>query len=258
MHRDADRTTFEEVFSPLAHHLFPDGCPKDDFESTNTTISISKCWPRRCDRSIVSLKDAIQSISNIHQYSQRNGCYPHELLQLCIVACATLCSEEKLPLQSRGGGRSSAAVSHSGLMDGTSYYFIRILQCMVPSGSCTDLECVPSEILRKLLSVASSNKCDTDGKCAVLRFLVRPTDQNKIDTTDLKDPRKKKNNIHHQIINFLSFLSLYSFSPCYTHSLPKDISGSKRMPKIFQQGNTGGIVLLFHTFLYDIERGDCG
>ncbi len=167
--------SFEEVFSPLAHHLFPDGCPKDELESSISTISVSKCWPRRCDRSIVSLKDAVLSIANIHQYSQRKGCYPHELLQLCIVACATLASEETpLQLQSSVGGRgSSASVSHSELIDGTSYYFIRILQCMVPCGSCKDPECMPPEILRKLLSVASSNKCDTDGKCAVLRFLVR-------------------------------------------------------------------------------------
>jgi hypothetical protein len=61
--------------------------------------------------------------------------------------------------------------SHSRLIDGTSYYFIRILQCMVPCGSHKDPECIPPIILRKLLSVASSIKCDTDG-CAVLRFLT--------------------------------------------------------------------------------------
>jgi hypothetical protein len=161
--------TFEEAFSPLAHHLFPDGYPKDEFKSTSDASTFSKHWPRKSDRTIVSVEEAIQSISNIRQYSQRSGCYPHELIQLCIVACATLPSAEDYE---EDIGCTRITSSHSRLIDGTSYYFIRILQCMVPCGSHKDPECIPPIILRKLLSVASSIKCDTDGKCAVLRFLV--------------------------------------------------------------------------------------
>jgi hypothetical protein len=214
-HCETDTRSFEEVFSPLAHHLFPDGCPKDEVESSISSISVSKCWPRRCDRSIVSLKDAVQSIANIHRYSQRNGCYPHELLQLCIVACATLTSEETPLLQSRVlEGLRSASVSHSELIDGTSYYFIRILQCMVPCGSCKDPECMPPEILRKLLSVASSNKCDTDGKCAVVRFLVR-TQGNRQWKGKIDLPRHTYINISLNFFSFFPYIPSLFYTPTF-------------------------------------------
>ena len=131
--------SFSEAFGPLAHHLFPDGCPKE---------SLAEVWPRRIDRSTVSHLEAKQGFTSLKQRGHRYGYATSEMECLAVVACATL--------PSTGSG--------SRLVDGTSKCLRELLRCMIPKRE----ERVSVFIVTSLVTV----RCDDLGKAMIVRFLT--------------------------------------------------------------------------------------
>lgn len=138
-------TNFEQAFAPLAHHLFPDGCPLELEE----LLSI---WPSRTNRIAVSDKEARTSITELGRVASRKGLTESQLLAVIVVACETLPKSEAL-----GTGRSP-------LVDGSSKCFRDLIQCLLPRcrGS------ISSAVVTRLVGI----QCDSGGKTAVMRFLT--------------------------------------------------------------------------------------
>ena len=132
-------TSFSDSFGPLAHHLFPDGCPNE---------SLASVWPVRNHRSTVSHLEAKQGFSVLKQIGHRHGYTTSEMECLAVAACATL--------PSTGSG--------SRLVDGTSKCFRELLRCMIPKRE----ERVSVFLVTTLVTV----RCDDLGKAIIVRFLT--------------------------------------------------------------------------------------
>jgi hypothetical protein len=132
-----DPRSFSEAFAPLAHHLFPDGCPETELEAI---------WPSRVDRRPIPPQQARTALSNLRATSVL------EMEAVIAVACRTL------PQSHRVG---------SPLVDGTSQHFCSLLRSLVPDDSLSD------RIVGRLVSILSSSSLlDTKGRCRVLQFLT--------------------------------------------------------------------------------------
>lgn len=137
---------FEQAFAPLAHHLFPDGCPdhKED---------LSSIWPSRTDRSAVSAKQARSSITELRRVASLSGLTQGQLWAVTLAACETLPKPEAV-----GVG--------SPLVDGTSKCFRDLVRCLLPRFSGE--KGIPSAVVVRLVAI----RCDRAGKATVLRFLT--------------------------------------------------------------------------------------
>jgi hypothetical protein len=143
---------FEQAFAPLAHHLFPDGCP-DNTEGPE----LSSIWPLRTDRSAVPAKDALAAIGNLRRVVA-SGLTQGQLWAVTLAACETLPK-----MEASGAG--------SPLVDGTSKCFRDLVRCLIPRNrddNNNNNGGIPSAVVMKLVS----SRCDAPGKVTVLRFLT--------------------------------------------------------------------------------------
>ena len=144
--------TFEQAFAPLAHHVFPDGCP-----SNEEGPDLSSVWPLRTDRSAVPAKLAEASIAHLRRVAGGHGLTQSQMWAVTLVACETLPK-----IEASGAG--------SPLVDGTSKCFRDLVRSLLPTCfSESDKDCgVPSAVVVRLVA----SRCDALGKVAVLRFLT--------------------------------------------------------------------------------------
>lgn len=147
---DEGIASFAEAFGPLAHHLFPDGCPQDDLREE---------WPQRLDRTPVSSGQTKASISgSLPRFAHQHGLTSKQLSCVALAACSTLALKET---KSVGEG--------SPLVDGTSHYFRSIVvQCLLPNHGAAEAAVVEPFVVEMLLTVP----CDMQGRAVALRFLT--------------------------------------------------------------------------------------
>lgn len=134
--------SFSEAFGPLAHHLFPDGCPEESLESV---------WPTRNNRATVSHIQARQSFASLKQIAQEIGFSALKMECLTVAACATLPS-------------FIGAASGSPLVDGSSKCLRELLRCMIPGRDHR----LSAFVVTNLVTL----QCDDLGKAIICRFLT--------------------------------------------------------------------------------------
>eukprot|EP00978_Attheya_sp_CCMP212_P026348 scaffold86484_cov45-Attheya_sp.AAC.5 len=167
-----EEASFESVFGPLAHHLFPEGagpakcvaCPTDAalVRDVWRSMAISR------GRSVVSADEAraaiVQLRTNIIVRSN-GGLQPGQLLAVALCAVATLPSS---CVGGVGGG--------SRLVDGTCTCFVDLIQCLIPQpqqpqNHHENNPQVPASVI--LLLVSAMGRCpDHLGKVAVFRWFT--------------------------------------------------------------------------------------
>ena len=150
--------TFAVIFSPLAHHFFPDGCVEKD----------AIYWPERVSHEQVSYDLAKESLTNLRCYAESKGLTPNEMHCVAIVACSTL------PRKFEESSKEACYV-RSKFVDGTSSVFCALIrECMLPLRCCTgvasNVDKINGDTIVMLLSVA--DRCDGNGKATVCRFLT--------------------------------------------------------------------------------------
>jgi len=145
---DNDAGTFEQAFAPLAHHLFPDGCP-DGTEGPD----LSSVWPSRTDRRAMPAKEALAAILRLRGLASSHGLTHSQLWAVLLVACETL-------------PKTEATGAGSPLVDGSSKCFRDLVRCLLPRFDNDGG--IPSAAVMKLVSV----RCDSLGKISILRFLA--------------------------------------------------------------------------------------
>lgn len=128
---------FEQAFAPIAHHLFPDGCPLE-------TEDLSSIWPSRTDRIAVPAKHARAAITELGRVASRlKGLTEIQLLAVILVACETL------PPKSEGAVGVGTRTCCSPLVDGTSKCFRDLIQCLLPSSSGS----ISSAVVTRLVAI---------------------------------------------------------------------------------------------------------
>ena len=146
-----DHASFQATFAPLAHHLFPDGCP---------CSSLAACWPRRSDRSTVPASAAKSAIHDLRTRALMEGkrLSTLELSAVIHSACATL---------GRNGHEQQQQTNlKSPLVDGTTRWFCTIVKtCLFPDETAT----LSADALELLVCKVPA---DEKGPIAVLRFLT--------------------------------------------------------------------------------------
>ena len=142
--------SFSEVFAPLAHHFFPDGCPEEELQDV---------WPGRANRHPVSADQALESIRRI-QESDKN-----EFFSLPEVHAVMTVVRVTLPQPGRPAG--------SPLVDGSSQHAKHLIRAIrLPSRrqqQNSDDRVWVNRIVTSLLS--SSTRMDEAGRQTVLQFL---------------------------------------------------------------------------------------
>jgi len=159
--------SFSDAFSPLAHHLFPDGTPDYITDDAGQEL-LTDAWPVRTDRTPVTPDSARGSIRSLRLIASERGLTPAEIFVVAVAACATL------PHIGRPSG--------SPLIDGTGRAFADIVRCLVPrpvensntpsSSGSTKEERIPAQVVSMLLSATASGRCDARGCAITLRFLT--------------------------------------------------------------------------------------
>jgi hypothetical protein len=134
--------SFSEAFGPLAHHLFPDGCPEESLESE---------WPTRNNRVTVSHIQAKQSFDSLKHIANDTGYSSLQLDCISVLACATLPSY-------------IGAASGSPLIDGSSKCLGDLLRCMIPRRD----QQVSAFVVTSLVTL----RCNDLGKAIICRFLT--------------------------------------------------------------------------------------
>ena len=164
---------FEKVFAPLAHHLFPDGCPAPSPFSTSTELvgtipNIDKVWPQRQDRKVIPVSKAKESITALQNYAKYQGLTELQLsaVALCLSAVATS--------HTTGTASNPSTYSQISKDDQT---FDALVKCLLPAPRSTG---IPPNIISLLLSIVTvkdrltpvkDETVSTQRSC-VLRFLT--------------------------------------------------------------------------------------
>ena len=131
--RRQDQTvpSFSEVFSPLADHFFPDGCPllsSNDVVDDVEAKYLQDAWPLRTAfhrRETVSADAALQAISHIRDYAESHGLDPAEMVAVAFVAVTIL-------PRSRSTQNAIGTVIRSPLQDGSATHFVTLIHSLLP------------------------------------------------------------------------------------------------------------------------------
>jgi len=172
--------SFAEAFSPLAYHLYPDGCPPPPSSSSSSNRSrYSEVWPSRKNRSVVSTKDAMASIKQLQKRGKYVGYQVAQQDAIVLLACATL----GISLSSSSSSPSPPSppeeqglVQQSKLRDGTSLYFRQLLRIVLPQQH----QSISKYTVLKLLSIlcstataaAAADRIDNLGRTCIIQFLT--------------------------------------------------------------------------------------
>lgn len=194
----SSNTNFGEAFAPLAHHLFPDGCPSsanirsnDDVYDNNDTSNSNtyeenhqymhdnaNVWPLRSNASPVSYEDASRSLRvDLKEYvCTRKGLSASEMHAVVVTACATLPSHWVpnslfYKVSSDGGARFVVSKIKDG--KSTSFRFM-MRHLMIPNANNNKaaVMVIFSQTLELILSVASNSSTDVECKAIICRFLT--------------------------------------------------------------------------------------
>lgn len=163
--RREDLPTFEESFSPLAYHLFPDGCPSSSskYSSTDTGASFETVWPQRKSRAVVSVKEALSSLRQVYRLGKRHGFTSQQQEAIVMVACATLMTKSNYQPP-----EEIYVVKNSPLRDGNSQNFRTLMRSTIPKPNQPN----SSYIVQKIISCCQTRKIDDQGISCVLQFLT--------------------------------------------------------------------------------------
>ena len=128
--------SFAQAFAAVAHHFFPDGCPR---------VELQDIWPCRNDRNPVAAADALPCIQQhlpqyVKQKQQQYGMTALEMEAVVVVALATLPVAKSsstitttTATTSRSLSSSSSSVGvGSPLVDGSSQHFRSLLRTLIP------------------------------------------------------------------------------------------------------------------------------
>lgn len=167
---------FNSAFSPLAHHLFPDGSPVAGRESKiNGNLYwkehyelLLSGWPKRTDRRIFSYDEASKSLTDIHQLAVEQGLSKEELVAVATAACVTLPSN----VMGSDGLFAPSVGAGSKLINGTSSSFVSLIKSLIPRRSAQINDLIPGCVVAMLLSCCSSSQSCIEIKVVVLRFLI--------------------------------------------------------------------------------------
>mmetsp|Transcript_4978 Transcript_4978/g.7187 ORF Transcript_4978/g.7187 Transcript_4978/m.7187 type:complete len:664 (+) Transcript_4978:50-2041(+) len=87
---DCDGNEFLRVFGPIAHHVFPDGCPDE---------SLLDAWPNRTTRATVPYSK--KAIKKLYQTARTNGFLEKELESLIHLTCHVVSGQCTSPIISQ-------------------------------------------------------------------------------------------------------------------------------------------------------------
>ena len=169
-------SSFQDSFTALACHLFPDGCP--DVASPG-----ARSWPKRNwqdDVKIYSSKEASACIhDDLPEYASKYGLNADEMHCVTVAACALL-PVDCVPsvFYAQDNSPSTGGVEHvmSRLLMGDQDKLFSSLmrRCMLPK-PCRNDECIEQtmhvETVELLLYVCSSTSTGDEGKCVLCRLM---------------------------------------------------------------------------------------
>mmetsp|Transcript_5428 Transcript_5428/g.8321 ORF Transcript_5428/g.8321 Transcript_5428/m.8321 type:complete len:678 (+) Transcript_5428:62-2095(+) len=132
---DCDEHEFVYVFAPIAHHVFPDGCP-DEF--------LLDAWPIRTSRATVPYSG--KAIKDLYRTARTNGFLRNELESLIYLACHIVSGQCTSPIISQ---------------------FPALIRCVIPKAGKGNLY-LSDKILEKLLFV----RLERDDLALLYQFLT--------------------------------------------------------------------------------------